>query len=412
MIIEKNTIYNMDCLAGMRLMESDSVDSIITDPPYSLKFMGKKWDYQLPSVEMFEEMLRVAKPGTIMLCFGGSRTFHRLACNIEDAGWRLTDTIMYMYGSGFPKSQNISKMMDKKAGKERKVVGKRKHPTLKDTSKIEEQANAAHGGNSWSREWDITEPATPEAELWDGWGTALKPAFEPIIVAMKPLDGTYVENALKYGVAGINIDGSRVGYKDDADKASATPQGKCTSKEKGAIGASPDAGRNLERTDFERPEQKGRWPANVIMDFEAGQLLNEQSGDLTSGSLTGQPRTENKIYGSASNTLGNPRYHDGDSGGASRFFYCAKASKAERNLGMGDEINNHPTVKPLKLIEYLCILTKTPTGGVVLDPFLGSGTMAVACVNTEREYICFEKEKDSYNIALKRVEYAEDNNAH
>ena len=190
-------ILQGDCLEVMKTIDDNSIDSIITDPPYGLSFMNKKWDYDVPSIESFKEMLRVAKPGAFLLCFGGSRTFHRMAVNIEDAGWEIRDTIMYLYGSGFPKSYNISKGIDKKFGAEREVVGKNENyrpvsgkegylgkPTFRHTDGIS----------------NITAPATPEAELWDGYGTALKPAFEPIIVAMKPVDKNFGEKSLlNYG---------------------------------------------------------------------------------------------------------------------------------------------------------------------------------------------------------------------
>ena len=186
-MLELNKIYLGDCIDVLKDVSDNSVDSIVTDPPYSLNFMNKKWDNKLPGVEMWQEILRVLKPGGHLLSFGGSRTFHRLMCNIEDAGFEIRDTLMWIFGSGFPKSLNVSKAIDKKLGAERVVVGKRKHPTLKDCSKIEEKANAVHGDNKWAREWAITAPATEEAKQWGGYGTALKPAFEPIVLARKPL---------------------------------------------------------------------------------------------------------------------------------------------------------------------------------------------------------------------------------
>jgi len=216
-------IIQGDCLEVMKTIDDNSIDSIITDPPYGLKFMGKKWDYNVPSIEAFEEMLRVAKPGAFLLCFGGSRTFHRMAVNIEDAGWEIRDTIIWMYGSGFPKSYNISKGIDKKFGAERAVIGQNRDILKKqakalreDKRKIADSFNAGASDRNdgfktiRGRTADITAPATPEAELWDGYGTALKPAFEPIIVAMKPVDKNFVNNALVHGVAGLNIDGSRI----------------------------------------------------------------------------------------------------------------------------------------------------------------------------------------------------------
>ena len=201
-----------DCNKIMKTIKSNTIDSIITDPPYGINFMGKAWDYDIPSIRCFKRMLRIAKPGAILLCFGGTRTFHRMACNIEDAGWQIRDCIMYMYGSGFPKSHNISKSIDKAKGKKRKVIGKNTHHR---TSK----------GNIWKNhqphtgDGNLTEAYSKAARLWDGWGTNLKPAFEPIIIAMKPLDGTFAHNAEKWGVAGLAIDASRITMKDADFKA-------------------------------------------------------------------------------------------------------------------------------------------------------------------------------------------------
>lgn len=330
---ELGKVHQGDCLELMKQLAIASIDTIITDPPYGINFMAKKWDYDIPSVEIFGEMLRVAKPGTILLCFAGSRTQHRMGVNIEDAGWQLKDCLLWLYGTGFPKSLNISKSIDKKFGKGR-----------------------------------------AEAEKWEGWGTALKPAYEPIIVAMKPLDNTFAENALKHGVAGLNIDGCRI------------------------------------------ESTQGRFPANIILDEEAGKMLDEQSGKDTI-------------------VPGNPGF--GDSGGASRFYYCAKASKKERNMGCenfepvkpddsrkdgnpgGDnprnrgvhKMNNpHPTVKPLKLMEYLCNLTKTPDGGIVLDPFAGTGTTGMACKIIGRDFLGFELDSDNknyVNVANARIQATE-----
>ena len=405
-----NKIYNGDCLKVMRTFPDNSIDTIITDPPYGLSFMGKKWDYDVPKVELWQEALRVLKPGGTLLSFGGSRTYHRMACAVEDAGFILKDCMLWIFGSGFPKATDISKQLDK--GKERKVIGKGK-----------QHISGEGKDNSWESgyklDYNITEPSTPEAKLWNGWKShGLKPAYEPIIVAMKPNDGTYANNALKHGVAGLNIDGGRIPCNDKPK----FPEGKY------------DQNTDIKwRTDKRNKDTQpqGRFPANILLDSEAGKMLDEQSGEL---SVAGNIR-EAKIndYNASSYKAGigkrNPKYHN-DKGGASRFFYVAKASKSERNMGCEDmelirhsdrkkddgvggdnprnrtntsKKNFHPTVKPLKLMEYLCILTKTPTGGIVLDPFAGSGTTCMACKRTGRPFIGIEQDKEYCKIARCRI---------
>lgn len=322
------------------------------------------------------EALRVAKPGAMMFCFGGTRTAHRIACGIEDAGWEIRDTMMWIYGSGFPKSYNISKGIDKHFGAEREVIGKSEINIYKENKNY--KFFAEDEGNPEYEKGDITAPATEEAKLWDGWGTALKPAFEPIIIAMKPREGSYVENALKYGVAGLNIDGARVPTEGDNLQR---PQREGLGNVGGWASYIQPPGM------YGTPDGKGRWPANLI--------------------------------------------HDGiDMNGAQRFFYTAKASKAERNAGLegmeklekktlndykrpsegrtapksGSPMqNNHPTVKPLSLMVYLAKLSSTPTGGIVLDPFMGSGTTGMACKQTNREFIGIELDPHYFEIAEKRI---------
>jgi len=385
-MLDLNKIYNMDCLEGMKLLDDNSIDSIVTDPPYELGFMGKKWDSTgiAYNVELWQEALRVLKPGGHLLAFGGTRTYHRMVCAIEDAGFEIRDCIQWLYGSGFPKSHDISKAIDKQAGAERKVIGK----------------SSRHGGgikgNGTSNELPpdipyITAPATPEAQQWQGWGTALKPANEPIVVARKPLsEKTIAENVLKWGTGGINIDGCRIPTEDNLN-------GGRYSDNKGNITTNVYAPSINKRSknDYQQPE--GRFPANVILDEEAGKLLDEQSGI---GKGSSKPRknkgTGNICYGDYK-TIITQNDTWGDTGGASRFFYCAKASKKERGEG-----NNHPTVKPVSLIKYLVTLV-TPPDGVCLDPFMGSGATAIACINTNRNYIGFELDKYYYEAALQRI---------
>ena len=272
--------------------------------------MGQSWDKASVAVDpdTWSRVRRVLKPGALLLCFGGTRTFHRVTAAIEDAGFEIRDCMMWLYAQGLPKSHSL------------RMRG------------------------------------------WRGWGTGLKPAWEPIVIAMKPPDSTFTENARKWKVAGFHIDGCRI---------------------------------PLTRG-FGGP---GRFPANVILDEDAASMLDEQSGFLKSGKPQGIRRAINRVYGRF--RQGMPVTGYGDSGGASRFFYCAKASPSERGDG-----NDHPTVKPLKLIEYLCRLTRMPRGGTVLDPFLGSGTTALACLKTGRPCIGIERDSHYYRIAKGRVEAA------
>ena len=385
-----------DCLEVMRGMDADSVDTIITDPPYGLSFMGKEWDHGVPGVHFWQEALRVAKPGAMMLAFGGTRTFHRLAVAIEDAGWQLRDTMMYLYGSGFPKSHDISKAIDKAAGEVREVVGPKIRPDGK--AMIDARPNGFDGSHDgWDRPWkhdraaierqaSITAPATDAARQWDGWGTALKPAWEPIIVAMKPLDGTFAANALRHGVAGLWVDGGRIPANGDTSNARANKSG-----EEQTTGY--DGGwKPIER---QWQGNSGRWPANVITDGSDEVLAGfpvTTSGARTGASSAGDNRIF-KLHGGACET---------STGSAARFFYCAKASRAERNAGL-EEPNGHPCVKPLSLMRHLARLTKTPTGGVVLDPFAGSGSTGCAAVMEGRGFIGIEIDEGYATIARARI---------
>jgi len=464
MTLELNQIYNMDCLDGMRQIEDKSIDAIVTDPPYGLEFMGKEWDSfkirkdgwqglitaearggndlytkkgfkTLPEFRSLKasampayqewcriwaiEALRVSKPGAHMLAFGGTRTHHRLMVAIEDAGWEIRDCLMWVYGSGFPKSLDVSKAIDKAAGVERDVVGQREDILQKQAADFQrgrrkildsfESGAPERNSGFVTVSADITAPTTPAAKEWDGWGTALKPAWEPIILCRKPLEGTVSENVQKWGTGAINIDGCRVEYLSDADKSSATPQGKCTSKEISAIGAEPDAGRNLERIDFIRPEQKGRFPANLIHDGSDEVLEGfPQNAGAFAPVKSGMNGKSKGIYGDFAQKGDDGASFRGDSGSASRFFYCAKASKSERNLGLPEgTTNKHPTVKPLSLIEYLIKLI-SGEGGTVLDPFMGSGTTGIASVRLGRKFIGYELDKESFVTAETRLKKAQE----
>jgi site-specific DNA-methyltransferase (adenine-specific) len=313
----------------MVLMEANSIDAIVTDPPYGLSFMGKNWDCGVPGKAFWQEALRVAKPGAHLLAFGGTRTFHRLTCAIEDAGWEIRDCIMWVYSSGFPKSHNLKGQ-------------------------------------------------------WNGWGTALKPAWEPVIMARKPLKNTVAANVLKYSTGAINIDGCRVGALTF-----------------------------------------GRWPANFTHDGSDEVMgLFPQAASSTCG-----VRDPNGTMGYHGGASGLPGVVSGyaDTGSAARFFYCSKATQRDRDEGL-DEFeekqakrtlkgkdsrgrpiprnkNIHPTVKPINLMRYLCRLV-TPLSGVVLDPFMGSGSTGKAAILEGFKFVGIELEEEYLRIAEARIKHA------
>lgn len=559
----------MDCLEGIKLLDDNSVDSIVTDPPYELGFMGKKWDSTgiAYNVELWKECLRVLKPGGHLLAFGGTRTYHRMACAIEDAGFEIRDCIQWLYGSGFPKSHDISKAIDKKLGAERKVVGTRKVS--------QSDLGQSSGWNKLDTSKGVyyyTASATPEAQEWDGWGTALKPANEPIVVARKPIsEKTIAENVMKWGTGGINIDGCRIEHNE---KIKTTQR---SGRQNAIVMTDSSCGFDNTKNNIASANPEGRFPANVIIDEEAGRMLDEQQEgasrffknidytreesdwlksqsfafnvgksletmlviiesfapesvmqnlkklletsvndaenqlkttdiDIALRDVVILPNQEDKAlndiilhfmsemlkalkkkddanmrqiqnivsklepelrhtlmeklkcnpvnYADVSlltnimmiiqsllttdgcaegvmlTTIKNSMVAGGeDYEEPTRFKYCAKASKKERNMGLEDmpevisndgrdetlasgntphnrgnvpKKNHHPTVKPIKLMEYLITLI-TPPNGIVLDPFFGSGTTGIAAVNLGFNYIGFELDKTYYNIAIKRI---------
>lgn len=340
---EDAQLIHGDCLDVLKEMPDNSVDSIVTDPPYGIRMMGKAWDYDVPEQAVWEECLRVLKPGGHLLAFAGTRTQHRMAVRIEDAGFEIRDMIAWVYGSGFPKSLDVSKAIDKAAGAVREVIGKAQWSN-----------SAAHfvpGEDHTARvTLDITAPATESARQWQGWGTALKPALEPITVARKPFKGTVAANVLEWGTGAINVDAARVQTDDNLNGGAYSNGTKDLSKATSyATGVSAGV--------FVQPA--GRWPANLIHDGsdEPTELL----------------------------------------GDSARFFYCAKASKKDRGEG-----NNHPTVKPTDLMAYLCRLV-TPPGGVVLDPFMGSGSTGKASVREGFRFIGIEMDAEYLAIAEARI---------
>ena len=364
-----------DCLEVLATLPDNSVDSIVTDPPYGLSFMGKKWDYDVPSVAIWEQCLRVLKPGGHLLAFAGTRTQHRMACRIEDAGFEIRDMIAWVYGSGFPKSLDVSKAIDKAAGVEREKVRVKPRPETSGTmsGKADTRPWIEKSRELGYHEVDGNIPATESARQWSGWGTALKPALEPITMARKPLSGTVAETVLQHGTGAINVDGCRVGD----EVTTSILHGKSSD----AFGI----GQNQPTAGF-RENPPGRWPANIIHDGS-----NEAALALKSGA---------------------------------RFFYTAKAGKDDRNDGcdafdqrpaggmqgrndgsLGTitlSKNHHPTVKPTMLMVYLCRLV-TPPGGTVLDPFMGSGSTGKAATVNGFRFIGIERDPEYHKIAMARI---------
>ncbi len=311
--MKENRVYQGDSLGLLKKRPDNSIDAVVTDPPYGIKFMGKKWDYNVPATAIWREVLRVLKPGGHLLSFSGSRTYHKMASNIESAGFEIRDQLLWIYGSGFPKSMKLGNALKKKEG-------------------------------------------AVAAGIFAGWGTALKPAHEPIVMARKPLDGkTIVANVLKWGTGGLNIDASRV---PGEVKSRMSVRTKYTSEFLGTLKDSFYDG------------SKGRHPSNLILDESAARYLDD-------------------LFGKS----------------ISKYFYVVKPTRKEKG-----EFNNHPTVKPVKLIEYLVRMV-TPADGIVLDLFSGSGTTALACDNTGFKWLLFEKEKQSVMIARKRIRLNRQNRA-
>lgn len=388
-------LHHGDCLDVMRTMPDNSIDSIVTDPPYGLRFMGRKWDYDVPSVEIWAECLRVLKPGGHLLAFGGSRTYHRMACAVEDAGFEIRDQIMWIYGSGFPKSLDVSKAIDKAAGAEREVVGSK--AGLPGYREGEDAGNDVYGaglGNG-SAKCAITAAATNAARRWQGWGTALKPAHEPIVVARKPLVGTVAANVLAHGTGALNIDACRVetnGEDRSARYADGAPGGT----------TAPFQNRGIKSAPWTAPD--GRWPANVIHDGSDEVLAGFPQTASNSGTLPHKAGVQGAAFGK----YGAIWYHGiTDSGSAARFFYCAKASPADRHAGCDGmpHANPHPTIKPTNLMRYLCRLV-TPPGALVLDPFAGSGSTGRGALLEGFRFIGIEREAEFIPISDARLSHA------
>lgn len=492
-------VLHGDCLAVLPGLAAESVDAIVTDPPYGLAFMGKDWDHGVPGEHFWREALRVAKPGAHLLAFGGSRTVHRLAVAIEDAGWEIRDTIMWLYGSGFPKSKDASKAIDgmdateeqerrrlqftewiRSTGLTAKQIDKatgtnmgghyttpasqpaimtREHleavrhlldyvpdwverecdirsiesKNMADREVIAERTMVQGGGSSLQIrmgdrrevEANITAPATPDAIRWAGWGTALKPAHEPIIVARKPLQGTVAANVVKWGTGAINVDGCRVGSAADMNPSDFDDSRRSAPKFSGTFNGGKDG--QYRAGTGEVPA--GRWPANVVHDGSEEVLMLFPN---TGSSWRADKGNKRKGWHFEAPDTGGPRGSH-DTGSAARFFYCAKASKADRDEGLeGFEAkqrggnrpnskddtgkfpdhdhrimggNHHPTVKPTSLMRWLVRLV-TPPGGVILDPFTGSGSTGKAAMLEGFRFIGIEQDAEYVEIARARIAFA------
>lgn len=419
--MSEQLIEYADCFEFLKRLPNGCVDACVTDPPYELGFMGKSWDSTgiAYRVDMWQEVLRVMSPGAHLLSFGGTRTYHRMGCAIEDAGFEIRDSLHWLYGTGFPKSLDISKVLDKAAP-----------------------------------------PKTDAAKQWSGWGTALKPGHEPIILARKPVEGTVAENILAYGTGGLNIDACRIETTDNLNGGAYAKSG--TERHDGSDnwrykrtrgrdslvgdtreGAAQGMFQPSKTTGADFVQPSGRWPANVILDEDAGAELDEQSGTTKSGIAVQRNGGGQKIgtgrayHGSVGLTRPDAGYPD--TGGASRFFYCAKASRVERDAGCetlihhtGGELtggrkegsaglasaragagrtsggkNTHPTVKPISLMRWLVRLIAVPRG-LVIDPFVGSGTTALACFQEGFDFMGCDNDAKSVLIADHRIKYWRD----
>lgn len=443
----KHLLIRGDSLSVLPLLRANSVDSIVTDPPYGLSvqtpenviaclrawlageaytprkrgFMGKRWDAWVPGPEIWRECYRVLKPGGHVLAFAGTRTVDLMGIALRLAGFEVRDLVAWMYGQGFPKSLNIGKMIDKMKGKKRKDLGV--SPNWRESKRNREHLGKfeVRGKNAGR----ITAPATPEAAQWEGYGTALKPALEPILLCRKPFDGKSItRNVMVYGTGGLNIGGCRIAHNEPIRTLKAQKTGHDFYKQ---------AGRYKDVTEL-KPE--GRWPANVVLDPEAASELDRQSGFSKTKRIEKPSDCGGNTWGGTIQTNRGARGHT-DEGGASRFFYCAKANRKEREAGLVGVVepiagyqatgrkegtaglkspragagrtaalvrNSVPTVKPVALIRWLIRLV-TPSGGTCLDPYMGSGTTGIACVKEGFRFLGVERMKRSFRIAVARVRH-------
>ena len=514
----KYSVIEAEIIEWLKSYEGERFHAIISDPPYALisiakrfgpgqaenlegtdgrfkrlgkGFMGQTWD-GFESLEDYQEWVaewasllieKVLYPGALCLFFGGTRTWHHLAVGLESGGFEIYDSLMWLYGSGFPKSHDISKGIDRAAGADREIIGKRKHPTLKDQSKVDEKADAAHGDNLWVREWDLTKPATDDAKFWDGYGTALKPSWEPIIMCRAPRNGqTFASLALEHGSGALNIDGGRIsGITRDPRKSD------------GSRGGHTFHGPSYREQPMHWNKHQGRWPANLILShhddcqllgdiivegrvinrwkegmkpfgdaageaFESEQFppetierwacvaecpvrqLDDQAGIRPSGSGAVKRKSakghKGSVYGPDSRPEGTEVISYGDTGHVSRFFYCGKASRAEKDAGLETffwkrvdrgyeritekewltldkkkraKFNIHPTVKPLSLLQYLSTLILPPKiedDRRIFVPFSGSGSEIIGALKAGWDLAVGVEAESQYNeIAVARIKH-------
>jgi site-specific DNA-methyltransferase (adenine-specific) len=369
---EGSFIYHGDNMDVLRSLPDNSIDSIVTDPPYGIKFMKSKWDHDVPSVEFWKECLRVLKPGGYVLSFGSCKTYHRMAVNVEDVGFEIRDQIMWVYGSGFPKSKNVGLLIDKSQGHSKRggrvATASRTHP------------DGTYEPNG--QKLDPYKTKSEEAKPYEGYGTNLKPAHEPILVARKPFKSSIAKNVLAWGTGGINIDRCRIAETDI------------------------QIGENQDIVSIDQNIPLGRFPANIIFDEFSGEILDEQAEET----IQGKNRKEQT----------NP----------SKFFYCPKPSRKEKEEGLTNKAvtikgrdegqdrmnvphklrtnprkNTHTTVKPVVLMRHLIELY-TPEGGITLDPFFGSGSSGKSIAQLkDYRFIGIEKEKDYFDYAVERCQY-------
>jgi DNA modification methylase len=376
-----------NALDQLRTMQSESVDAVVTDPPYEIAFLGRGWDATgvAHNEELWRECLRIIKPGGHLLAFGAPRTYHRLALAVENGGFEVRDSIHWIYGSGFPHGLDISKAIDKHLGAERPVAGIR-------TNGVSSPDNRAHSfARGRAKTFADTTSATDDARTWEGWSTALKPAHEPIVVARRPFRGTVAANVLRHGTGAMNIDACRINTRTHPQR-----QGAFTGKARSSV---PQADREAGKV-----YDAGRWPTNVIWDEIAAHELDAQSGKRKSGKRYAKPRRNRGGYTGLLPAMPSGVAY-GDSGGASRFFYVAKPSAAERSAGLAER-NTHETVKPIALMRYLIRLVARP-GGTVLDPFAGSGTTGCAAALEGMSFIGVELSPHNAEIANQRIRHWE-----
>ena len=367
--IGRHTLHCLDCIELLRSLPDNSIDAIVTDPPYGIGFMGKGWDSAVPGDVWAAECLRVLKPGGHIIAFAATRTVHRLAVNLEDAGFEIRDQICWLQWQGFPKSLDVSKAIDDRLGMDREVVG-------------EKVTGRARGGDNWrngaaggQETVNVTAPASPEAQRWNGWGTALKPAQEPAVLARKPLDGTVAANVLEHGTGGLNIDGCRYG---DGDTAWPGPSAEAWSPTTSGRAVNTSLGSN--DGEISSPHSGGRWPANIYHCPKPSRGEREEGTESLAG---GNAAVE--YHGAGTKALSSPRAGAGRTAGA---------------LG-----NHHPTVKPVRLMRWLVRLV-TPPGGTVLETFGGSGTTLVAVEREGFTCIAAELEPRYCDIIRARLTYA------